>query len=39
MIHDKKNVNQGIVLVLPTGYGKVSIIKDLNPEQVKQMLQ
>ncbi|NLO82108.1 MAG: 3-dehydroquinate synthase [Clostridiales bacterium] len=39
MNHDKKNVDQRIVLVLPIGYGKVKIFKELTPEQLKQFLE
>jgi len=39
MAYDKKNMDQRIVLVLPTRYGKVEVFKDLNPDQIKRLLK
>ncbi|MDN5276168.1 MAG: 3-dehydroquinate synthase [Clostridiales bacterium] len=38
MAYDKKNVDSRIVFVLPTGYGKVEVFKDVATDDIKQVL-
>lgn len=38
MAYDKKNTDSRIVFVLPTGYGKVEVFKDITTEDIRQAL-
>jgi len=38
MAYDKKNVDSRIVFVLPTGYGKVEVFKDVAMDEVRWAL-
>ncbi len=38
MAYDKKNVGGHIIFILPTGYGKVGIFKEVDMKRVRQVL-